>query len=148
MINVVTMFMNYKTIIVYLVSPSIPKLSTIPEKPWFVGNTTNVLCLSEEGKPKSEFQWSVNGQLKMENNSVLPIGPLTKTDDKIEVFCNVMNEYTTRHEITLTSEPLHLDVECNYDLYEPVLINWGKVNLINSSDNITTKQGISLGFYP
>ncbi|CAC5391985.1 unnamed protein product [Mytilus coruscus] len=94
-------------------SPSIPKLSTIPEKPWFVGNTTNVLCLSEEGKPKSEFQWSVNGQLKMENNSVLPIGPLTKNDDNIEVFCNVMNEYTTRHEITLTSEPLHLDVEYN-----------------------------------
>lgn len=72
--------------------------------------------MSEEGNPKSEFQWFINGQLKKENNSVLAIGPLTKNDDDVEIFCKAMNEYTKRHEIMLTSEPLHLDVECNYKL--------------------------------
>ncbi|VDI35613.1 Hypothetical predicted protein, partial [Mytilus galloprovincialis] len=117
-------------------SPSIPKLSTIPEMPWFVGNTTNVLCLSDEGNPKSVFQWFVNGKLKKENNSVLTIGPLTKNDDTLEIFCNVMNEYTTRHEILLTSEPRNLDVE-----YYPEIIFDNEVQKLFAveGENFTVK---------
>ncbi|CAG2199847.1 unnamed protein product [Mytilus edulis] len=91
--------------------PSKPILFMKPEMPWFIGNTTEVQCLSSEGNPESTFEWKADDIILNVNVSELTLGPLTKHDNMKIITCTVSNEYTERQSIVLTSDGIQLNVE-------------------------------------
>ncbi|XP_063435967.1 basement membrane-specific heparan sulfate proteoglycan core protein-like [Mytilus trossulus] len=91
--------------------PGKPNLIMKPEMPWFIGNTTEVQCLSTVGNPESTFEWKTDDIILNVNESELSLGPLTKHDNMKTITCTVSNEFTERQSIVLTSDNTLLNVE-------------------------------------
>lgn len=85
-----------------------------PEMPWFVGNITEIECVSEQGNPESIFEWTSDNMAVDVNMSALIIGPLTKYNNGKVINCTVENEYTKRRGLILKSNVEHINVECEF----------------------------------
>ncbi|CAG2201042.1 unnamed protein product [Mytilus edulis] len=119
------------SLVVYF-SPSKPNLVLKPEMPWFVGNITEIECVSEPGNPESIFEWTSDNMAVDVNMSALIIGPLTKYNNGKVIICTVQNEYTKRRGSILKSNVVHINVE-----YFPEISIDTLPLFVNEGDNVS-----------
>ncbi|XP_063442134.1 hemicentin-1-like [Mytilus trossulus] len=119
------------SLVVYF-PPSKLNLELKPEMPWFVGNITEIECVSEPGNPESIFEWTSDNMTVDFNMSALIIGPLTKYNNGKVVICTVQNEYTKRRGLILKSNVVHTNVE-----YFPEISIATLPLFVNEGDNVS-----------
>ena len=89
--------------------PGIPNISS---SVLFENRRHQIECSSSRGKPSQWYEWTLGERQLPNNQATLDFTP-SFHDNMKKLKCSVINDYTIREQISLTTN-IALNVECEY----------------------------------
>ena len=78
----------------------------------FVNRRRRFECSASRGKPNQKYEWTLGERQLSNNQATLDFIP-TYQDNMKELKCSVINDYTVKKQISLTTS-ITLNVECEH----------------------------------